>query len=88
MKTLIVSGMGPAQAPEAKKGSAMLIPKAPKLILKGMSKMLVNKPETAEFIAEQLPACLMDMKRDEGHLSLIYNHDENIFLTFSEHGKD
>lgn len=165
-KTVIVSGMGPAEAPEAKKGSAMLIPKAPKLILKGMSKMLVKnpekiqanmkkgfpevdltilerpevtqammgtlkeafssgylgaledariykkpwgfdlsdiqndvillhggkdenvKPETAEFIAEQLPACRMDMKRDEGHLSLIYNHAEKIFLTFTEYGKD
>ena len=47
-KVVIVSGMGPADAPEAKKGKAMLIPKAPKLILKGMSKMIVKKPEKIE----------------------------------------
>lgn len=47
-KVLIVSGMGPVNAPEAKKGTAMLIPKAPKLILKGMSKMLAKKPEKVE----------------------------------------
>ncbi len=45
---VIVSGMGPADAPEAKKGKAMLIPKAPKLILKGMSKMVLKKPEKFE----------------------------------------
>jgi len=44
-KVVIVSGMGPKDAPEAKKGSAMLIPKAPKLILKGMGNMILNKPE-------------------------------------------
>ena len=49
-KVFIVSGMGPAHAPEAKKGTAMLIPKAPKLILKGMSKMIVKKP--AKFKAK------------------------------------
>ena len=47
-KVVIVSGMGPADAPEAKKGAAMLIPKAPKLILKGMSNMVVKKPEKLE----------------------------------------
>ncbi len=47
-KIVIVSGMGPADAPEAKKGSAMLIPKAPKLILKGMNKMVAEKPEKLE----------------------------------------
>jgi pimeloyl-ACP methyl ester carboxylesterase len=49
-KVVIVSGMGPVHAPEAKKGTAMLIPKAPKLILKGMSKMIVKKP--AKFKAK------------------------------------
>lgn len=44
-KVVIVSGMGPANAPEAKKGKAMFVPKAPKLILKGMSKMVIQKPE-------------------------------------------
>lgn len=42
---VIVSGMTPANAPEAKKGAAMMIPKAPRLILKGMIKMLQSKPE-------------------------------------------
>ncbi len=41
----IVSGMGPADAPEAKKGKSMMIPKAPLLILKGMKKMMKKKPE-------------------------------------------
>jgi len=44
-KVAIVSGMGPATAPESKKGAAMTIPKAPKLILKGMIKMIQNKPD-------------------------------------------
>lgn len=47
-KVVIVSGMGPYKAPESKKGAAMLIPKAPKLILKGMSKMVAEKPEKLE----------------------------------------
>ncbi len=41
----IVSGMGPSDAPEAKKGKSMMIPRAPKLILKGMKKMMEKKPE-------------------------------------------
>jgi pimeloyl-ACP methyl ester carboxylesterase len=47
-KVMVVSGMGPYKAPESKKGSAMLIPKAPRLILKGMNKMVVEKPEKLE----------------------------------------
>lgn len=47
-KVVIVSGMGPYKAPESKKESAMLIPKAPRLILKGMSKMVAEKPEKIE----------------------------------------
>lgn len=47
-EVVIVSGMTPANAPEAKKGAAMMIPKAPKLILKGMMKMLQSKPEKLE----------------------------------------
>jgi len=47
-KVVIISGMGPVKAPEAKKGSAMIIPKAPKLILKGMSKMITEKPAKME----------------------------------------
>ena len=47
-KVVIVSGMGPADAPDAKKGAAMFIPKAPKLILNGMNKMVVSKPEKLE----------------------------------------
>ena len=159
-KVVVVSGMGPAKAPEAKKGSAMLIPKAPKLILKGMSKMVAEKPEkleanmkkgfpevdvktlnkaevnramnqtlkeafstgyqgaledariykkewgfelsdidievylwhgekdenvkieTASFVAGQLPNCQSDIKSQEGHLSLIYKHANDIFQSF------
>lgn len=47
-QVIVVSGMTPVEAPEAKKGKAMFIPKAPKLILKGMSKMMVKKPEKIE----------------------------------------
>jgi pimeloyl-ACP methyl ester carboxylesterase len=160
-KVVIVSGMGPSHSPEAKKGKAMLIPKAPKLILKGMSNMVVKKPEkfeanmrkgfpevdqaildhpeaimammqnlkeafssgyngaledaliykqgwgfelskietqvilwhgeldenvkieTARYVAEQLPDSQMVTKSEEGHLSLIYNHADEIFRTFS-----
>lgn len=160
-KVIIASGMGPANAPEAKKGSAMFIPKAPKLILKGMSKILIKKPEkfeasmrkgfpevdqaildhpevkiammqnmkeafssgyngaledaliykkdwgfelsdidtkvilwhgaldenvkieTANYVAEQLPNCQMEAKSKEGHLSLIYNYADEIFLQIS-----
>jgi len=47
-KVIIVSGMTTPDAPQAKKGSAMMIPKAPKIILKGMMKMLQTKPEKFE----------------------------------------
>lgn len=161
-KVVVVSGMGPADAPEAKKGKAMFIPKAPKLILKGMSKMMVKKPEkieanmikgfpevdqailndpkaldammktmneafrsgyqgglddakiykspwgfdtgqidqtvivwhggkdenvkieTAEFVIENLPHCTRHIKPEEGHLSLVYLHAEEILGTFLE----
>ena len=159
---VIVSGMGPADAPESRKGKAMLIPKAPKLILKGMSKMSLKKPEkleasmlkgfpevdqviledpkamaamvgnireafrsgyqgalddariyksawdcdlseidqavilwhggkdenvkieTAEFVSENLPHCTPHIKPDEGHLSLLYKHAEEILGTFCQ----
>jgi pimeloyl-ACP methyl ester carboxylesterase len=161
-KVVVVSGMGPADAPEAKKGKAMFIPKAPKLILKGMSKMMVKKPEkieanmlkgfpevdqailkdpkaldammktmseafrsgyqgglddakiykspwdfdlsqidqevilwhgvkdenvkieTAEYLIENLPHCTQHIKPEEGHLSLIVLHSEEILGTFIE----
>lgn len=159
-KVIIVSGMGPYTAPESKEGSAMLIPKAPKLILKGMSKMVAEKPEkleanlrkgfpevdlaileqaeqseamnqtlkeafssgylggledsriykkewgfelsdigtqiflwhgdmdenvkieTASFLAGQLPNCQMEVRSNEGHLSLIYKYADEIFRSF------
>lgn len=160
-KVFIISGMGPKKAPESKKGSAMLIPKAPRLILKGMSRMVEEKPEkleanmrkgfpevdqaildhaeiniamnrtlkeafssgyqgaledahiykkpwgfqlaeidkqvvlwhggqdenvkitTAMYMAEQLPYCLVELKSEEGHLSLIHNYADEIFLQIS-----
>jgi pimeloyl-ACP methyl ester carboxylesterase len=162
-KVIIVSGMGPSDAPESKKGAAMLIPKAPKLILKGMSKMVYEKPEkmeanmrkgfpetdqkildmpgvqtamnqtlqeafssgyqgaledakiykgewgfnladisssmvlwhgaldenvkieTARYVSEQMPNCKSIFKENEGHLSLIYHHADEIFGSFSNH---
>ena len=47
-EVVVVSGMGPVEAPESKKGKAMLIPKAPKLILNGMYKMVNEKPDKLE----------------------------------------
>jgi pimeloyl-ACP methyl ester carboxylesterase len=155
----IVSGMGPADAPEAKKGKSMFIPKAPKMILKGMKKMMEKKPEkfranmkkgfaevdqkiyeiplveqsllytmevalsqgidgaredakiykkewrfslseidhpilmwhggedenvkveTARYVSENLPNCTPVFMEQEGHLSLIYTHAEEIIKT-------
>ena len=157
----IVCGMGPANAPKAKKGSAMLIPKAPRLIMKGMSKMLVENPdkfkanmsknapfpdqhfyrkdenevnlmktirkglengtegaiqdakiykkkwgfelkninreiilwhgvqdknvpiETARYVVENLQECHYKFYNEEAHLSLFFNHTEEIFLTLT-----
>ena len=42
-RVVIVSGMGPVDAPKAKKGKAMMIPKAPRLILKSMHRMIIKK---------------------------------------------
>lgn len=159
-KLVIVSGMTPVDAPEAKNGKAMVIPKAPKLILKGMSKMMLKKPEkmeanmrkgfpevdravltdvqedltttmeealrtgyqgalddakiyktswgfdlaqiqapvtlwhggkdenvlvsSAEYTIDQLPHCTPILKQEEGHLSLIVRHVEEILGTFLE----
>ena len=51
-KVVIVSGMTPFDAPFAKEGTAMLIPKLPgflqNMILKGMKKMLVKNPQKIE----------------------------------------
>ncbi len=155
----IVSGMGPSDAPEAKKGKSMMIPKAPLLILKGMKKMMEKKPEkfkanmkkgfaevdqkiyeiplvvqsllstlevalsqgiygakedaiiykkewgfnlteidhpilmwhggkdenvkveTARYVSENLPNCTPVFMEQEGHLSLIYTHAEEIIKT-------
>lgn len=155
----IVSGMGPADAPEAKKGKSMMIPKAPLLMLKGMKKMMEKKPEkfkanmkkgfaevdqkiyeiplvkqsllstmevalsqgfdgaqedakiykkawgfnlseiyhpilmwhgtldenvkveTARYVSENLPNCTPVFMEQEGHLSLIYTHAEEIIKT-------
>jgi hypothetical protein len=41
------------------------------------------KIETALYVAEQLPNSKMETKSEEGHLSLIYNHADEIFSTFS-----
>lgn len=161
-KVVVVSGMGPVDAPESKKGKAMFIPKAPKLILKGMANMMVKKPEkieanmlkgfpevdqeilkdskaldammktmneafrsgyqggledakiyksfwefdlsqvdqevtlwhggkdenvkieTAVYVMESLPKCNVHLKSEEGHLSLLYLHAEEILATFLE----
>lgn len=159
-QVVVVSGMTPVEAPEAKKGKAMLIPKAPKLMAKGMSKMLHKKPEkfeanmlegfpevdravlgdvqedlmntmeeafrsgyqgaledakiyksawdfdlsqidqevilwhggkdenvkieVAEFVIENLPHCTQHIKPEEGHLSLLVLHAEEILGTFQE----
>ena len=41
------------------------------------------KIETANYVAEQLPNCQMETKSKEGHLSLIYNYADEIFLQIS-----
>ena len=157
IRIAVVSGMGPWDAPESRKGMAMTIPKAPKLILNGMIKTLEKKPEkiesnmkknmpeadrliledqqisdafmktirvglkngsdgalqdariykgewgfelnqitqpiqlwhgvedlnvkveTGQYVASQLPQCNPHFLADEGHVTLIFNHIDEIF---------
>ena len=47
-KVVVVSGMGPFNAPEAKRGKSMTIVKAPEMMSKGMKKIIDEKPEKFE----------------------------------------
>jgi len=93
-KVVIVSVMGPADAPEAKKGKAMLIPKAPwDFDLSEINQAVIwwhggldenVKIETAEFVIQNVPNCSSVIKPEEGYLSLLVHSAEDILATFLE----
>jgi pimeloyl-ACP methyl ester carboxylesterase len=84
-KVAIVSGMGPAKAPKAKRGAAMIIPKAPKLIMKGMSAMLEEDPDKFKAnMSKNLPAPDMEVH----NIPLFGDNMMNTMKTGLEYGNE
>jgi len=73
-RVAIVSGMGPWDAPESKKGMAMTIPKAPKLSLGGMVKTMEKKPEKIEAnMKKNMPEADLLVLEDPGMTEAFMN---------------